>query len=299
MYLNICLLFYSEGGTADFTCHEVNPDSTLKELQKPSGGDHGGTTVDHAFRRILNAIFGADIIKSFKESNMEEFYNLWTHFEFKKRNFQGKDKITLQFPLNLLLKYEEEVGMTVENSVRSSPYRGRVEFRQDKMVIQLELAKEIFNEAISKIVEKTTDLSKEVDNLHAIVLVGGFSESEFLRNTMLEIFKKRGIRVLWPKDPVSAVIKGALIYGHQPRAIDSRVCKYTYGIGRMMKFKPYHPPHKLVDIDGVAWCDDLFNKHIEIGQTVRVDDDFPEAEYFPVTEKMKYGVLMVYASSAK
>ena len=292
------LLFTLTGGTADFTCHEINPDNTLKELQKPSGGDYGGITVDHAFRKLLNALFGADIIEKFKESHMEEFYELFTRFEMKKRNFQGSDKMILQFPVSLLEKYEEEVEMAIANTIRSSPYRGRVEFKQDKMVIQLELAKEIFNEAISKIVEKITDLFKEVDNLQAVVLVGGFSESKFLRNTIMEKFQNK-IRVIWPEEPSSAVIKGAVINGQQPKAIDSRVCKYTYGIGRMMKFKPYHPHDKLVNINGVEWCDDLFNKHIEIGQTVRLDDDFPAEEYFPVTDQMKQAAVMVYASSKR
>lgn len=66
-----------------------------------------------------------------------------------------------------------------------------------------------------------------------------------------------------------------------------------------MRFKDYHPTNKRIVLDGVSWCDDLFNKHIEMGQTVRSDDDFPEEEYFPVTAGMKQGVLMIYATTER
>ena len=293
------------GGTADFTCHEVNPDMTLKELQKPSGGDYGGTTVDNAFRSILNRVFGADIINKFKLNHMGEFYELFDRFEVKKRYFEGTDKMTLQFPYSLLELYEKHAQETVNETLETSPYRGRVVFKKDKIVISLDLVKDIFNEAVNKIVEKTNELLQAVNNIEAVVLVGGFSESPYLNRIMKTKFNgikvfRNSVQVLTPKEPASAVIKGAVINGHQPTAIDSRVCKYTYGIGRMMWFDDHvHPINKRIEVDDTAWCDDLFNKHIEIGQTVRLGDEFEEQEYFPITADMKQGVLEVYASTTK
>ena len=293
------------GGTADFTCHEVNPDMTLKELQKPSGGDYGGTTVDNAFRSVLNKLFGANIINDFKMKHMGEFYELFDRFEVKKRYFDGTDKMTLQFPHSLLELYEDSTLETANETLESSPYRDRVVFKRDKMVISLDLAKDMFNEAVNKIVEKTNELLQAVNNIEAVVLVGGFSESPYLNRVMKAKFDgnrvfHNSIQVLTPKEPASAVIKGAVINGHQPTAIDSRVCKYTYGIGRMMWFDEHaHPINKRIVVDGKVWCDDLFNKHIEIGQTVRLGDEFKEQEYFPITADMKHGVLEVCASTKK
>ncbi|XP_060588401.1 heat shock 70 kDa protein 12A-like [Ruditapes philippinarum] len=63
------------GGTADITCHEVNTDGTLKELHPPTGGDFGGTNVDNAFMNVLVRIFGADIIKQFKQQCMNGYWS--------------------------------------------------------------------------------------------------------------------------------------------------------------------------------------------------------------------------------
>ena len=278
---------------------------TLKELQKPSGGDYGGTTVDNAFRSILNKLFGADVINEFKMESTGEFYELLDRFEVKKRYFDGTDKITLQFPYNLFELYEQRTLESINNTLESSPYKDRIVFKRDKMIITLELARDMFDEAVNKIVDKTNELLGAVSNIEAVVLVGGFSESPYLNNIMKTKFEGKtiyqtAVQVLSPNEPSSAVIKGAVINGHDPKAIDSRVCKYTYGIGRMMWFDDHvHPTSKRIVVDGTPYCDDLFNKHIEIGQTVRLGDDFEEHDYYPVTDYMKQGVLMVYASTKR
>ena len=291
------------GGTADFTCHEINKDLTLKELQKPSGGDYGGTTVDNAFRRVLTGIFGGNILHTFKNKHMDQYCDLFDAFQVKKKAFDGKNRLILTIPLELRKIYEDEVDESVDKTLSSSPYKGRIEFKLDKMFISEGLAKDIFDEAVQKIVDKTTELVRGEDAIDAIVMVGGFSESPYLKDRMNKTFdgkklydSKKTLHVLSPGEPASAVIKGAVLYGHQPKAIDSRICKYSYGIARMMRFKDYHKESKRVIISGVDWCDNLFNKHIEVGQTVRTDDDFKAEEYFPVTGEMKQAVLEVYAS---
>ena len=234
---------------------------------------------------------------------MDDYCELFDRFQLKKKTFNGKDKIILQFPLALHQIYEDTVGESVEMTLDSSPYRGRIEFKLGKMFISEGLAKDIFDEAVEKIVDKTTELLKAENNVEAVVMVGGFSESPYLQDTMNKKFdgkklfdSQKTLHVLSPAEPASAVIKGAVMYGHQPKAIDSRISKYSYGIARMMIFKDHHKEKKRVTIKGVDWCNDLFNKHIEVGQTVRTDDNFKAEEYFPVTDDMKQAVLEVYAS---
>ena len=195
----------------------------MKELQKPSGGDCGGTTVDHAFRDLLNKIFGADVLARFKKQSMEDYCDLFDRFQLKKKTFDGDDKNILQFPLTLMQIYETDVGQTVGDSLGTSPYKDRVEFKLGKMFIFVDLAKDIFNTAVVKVVDKTSDMLKEVSDIKALVLVGGFSESPYLQRVMKDKFdqkiffgRSRGeqLHVVSPEEPASAVIKGAIVYGH-------------------------------------------------------------------------------------
>ncbi|KAG7243261.1 hypothetical protein INR49_011707 [Caranx melampygus] len=55
------------GGTVDLTVHQIEqPQGTLKELYKASGGPYGAVGVDLAFEAMLCQIFGEDFIQSFK-----------------------------------------------------------------------------------------------------------------------------------------------------------------------------------------------------------------------------------------
>ena len=252
---------------------------------------------------MLTGIFGAEVLHDFKNKCMDQYCDLFDAFLLKKKTFEGKSKIILTLPLDLRKIYEDTVGEPVEMTLNSSPYKGRIEFKLDKMFISEGLAKEIFDEAVQKIVDKTSELVKGKDVIDAIVMVGGFSESPYLKDRMNKMFDAKYmykgpkmLHVLSPNEPASAVIKGAVMYGHQPKAIDSRICKYSYGIARVMRFKEYHKESKRFTANGVDWCDDLFNKHIEVGQTVRTDDVFKDEEYFPVTGEMRQAVLEVYAS---
>ncbi|XP_045203507.2 heat shock 70 kDa protein 12A-like isoform X2 [Mercenaria mercenaria] len=286
------------GGTADITCHEVNTDGTLKELHPPTGGDFGGTTIDNAFLNVLIRIFGTDIITQFKRKFMNEYWELMSAFELKKRKFDGTGRVVLKFPVQMLELYKENVGETVEESLLNSNLAKSIEFKHGKVFITETLMKELFNSALTKITNKTLELLTVVSNINCIMLVGGFSESLYLQNVLKEYFDN----LIIPNEPVAAVLKGAVIYGHETKAISSRKCRYTYGIARMIKFDPEkHIGRKKVRMGGFAYCDDSFSKHIEIGTEVSVHtpEKAREREYFPSVAEQKQAVLEVYKSERR
>ncbi|KAH3843689.1 hypothetical protein DPMN_117217 [Dreissena polymorpha] len=279
--------------------HEVNADRTLSELHQPTGGDFGGTKVDNEFVNLLVKIFGAPLYQKFKRNHIEKYISLMQEFETKKRTFDGSRRMALQFPIELGEMYLEDVDQTFQSALHETPFEGKVQCIADKFIIVEELAKTFFDDTIEQIVITADNLLKKVPNMNSIILVGGFSESPYLKSVMRRRF---GDMITIPLEPSQAVLNGAVVYGHRPLAIAERVCKYTYGIGRMMKFKPHHPAHRKVKIDGLDYCDGIFNKHIEVGTKIRVAEDAEKAvvhKYFPTTTAMKQAVLDVYASPFK
>ena len=67
-----------------------------------------------------------------------------------------------------------------------------------------------------------------------IVMVGGFSESRCLQREISRAFPNKYLVI--PEDPGLAVVKGAVIYGHDPKAIVSRIARYTYGVEMAQSF---------------------------------------------------------------
>jgi hypothetical protein len=68
-------------------------------------------------------------------------------------------------------------------------------------------------------------------------MVGGFSESPYLKSEILKRFDSN-IQVLVPRRPQISVVRGACLYGLNPRSITSRIAKKTYGINTLTVFDP-------------------------------------------------------------
>ena len=230
---------------------------------------------------------------------MNEYWELTQEFERKKRYFDGSDKIVFQFPVSLLEMYEQTTGVTIMETLQSSPQEGRIDFRQGKVFITRELAKEIFDTAVDRIYKAAHKIVQNMTGINYIFLAGGFSESPYIQEIMKQRF---GSVIKIPKEPAGAVVKGAVIYGHEGKAISSRVCKYTYGIARMLVFKEgRYPEKRRIKVGKLDYCDNIFNKHIEIGQTVSVEsaNQTKAHEYYPSTDNMTQAVLEVYASTKR
>lgn len=90
-----------------------------------------------------------------------------------------------------------------------------------------------------------------------LLLVGGFSESAILQHAIRTEFPDK--RIIIPEDAGLSVLKGAVLFGHNPDYISSRVMRYTYGFRTVEMFNHnIHDEAKLVMIDGQERCNDNF-----------------------------------------
>jgi hypothetical protein len=95
-------------------------------------------------------------------------------------------------------------------------------------------------------------------------MVGGFSESPYLKAEIKNNFNQEGISVLVPRRPQVSVIRGACMFGLNPRSITSRISKMTYGINTLTTFDPAkHPEEKKVVIEGEDFCEDVFDAFVK------------------------------------
>ena len=105
-------------------------------------------------------------------------------------------------------------------------------------------------------------------------MVGGFSESPMLRHAIEQGFPDK--RTFVPHEAGLAVLKGAVIHGHNDHVITSRISQYTYGIKMYEPFKHgVHPVHRRVkDGYGETMVKGVFNKLVTAGQSVSHDDNY-------------------------
>jgi len=265
-------IFIFLGGTADITVHQRGANGTLKELLPASGGAWGGKSIDDAFRKFLDSIIGKENLELLKTECMEDYIDLFREFETKKRSIvtDKSGKISIVVPVTLMdIMKKDKVRISIAKAVENSAHCKSVNANRQKLQIANDAFRELFKETIDGIISHVEDIlsDRKFKDLQNILMVGGFSECELVQNAMKSKFKDK--KVIVPDDPGLAVLKGAVLYGHVPRSITSRVLRKTYGIQSWPEFDlRKHPQEKKVMIDGVARCKDAFFKYVEIGQSV-------------------------------
>lgn len=176
--------------------------------------------------------------------------------------------------------------------------RDQVAFAGDKLRLQPDQIKRFFTQTCDKITSHLKDIFNQpsVRGTDTILMVGGFSESRMLQTAVRQAFPD--MRFVIPAEAGLAVLKGAVIFGHNPTAIASRVSKFTYGISVNKTFKPgRHPESKKVIIDGEEQVTDVFDKHVEIGEEVEAGKTFAEKSYLPSSRRQSRVVVEVYTSN--
>ncbi|XP_060577012.1 heat shock 70 kDa protein 12B-like [Ruditapes philippinarum] len=300
------LVLDAGGGTVDITVHETLPDSTVKEIYKANGGPWGGTTIDKAFLNFLIEVAGEDTIEIFERDFKEDFLELFREFEIKKKTFgpdiEGNQKITFKVPICIHETYRmQHNGEDFRRSLlMKQSLKGQISFTGDKLRVQPEQVKKLFAETCRRIVTHLREIFSKsaVRNTDTILMVGGFSESIMLQHAVKQAFPEK--KVIIPEEAGLAVLKGAVIFGHNPNMIVARVARQTYGLNVYRNFDPnVHPIERLVIIDGKQKCRGCFSKHVEVGQEIPAGMTFEEKSYYPASRSSTSMVCSIYTSSQR
>lgn len=262
------------GGTSDITVHEKLSNGKLKELCRASGGDCGGTSVDNAFFQIFVKLVGAPLLNAMKREDPSAYLDIFREFEAVKRivDTSKQDKITMTIPRAVLDAIcKNHLGEDFSEVVKFSPYKEKINLRYDKMRIDTNIITDLFKEASGKITNLISDTLQKTDSscLSMIVLVGGFSACKMVQDNIKAKFPDK--RVIVPEDAGLSVLKGAVLFGHRPDYIISRIARYTYGIKTTSPFnEKVHELKRRTYIDGEWKCKNLFKLYIKKGTTVEL-----------------------------
>lgn len=114
---------------------------------------------------------------------------------------------------------------------------------------------------------------ERVNDVKTIVLVGGFAECALVQDSVKSKFSNK--RVIIPEDCGLAVLKGAVMFGHDTSFISLRVLPFTIGI---QACKPYnrkldHDRKHVFLLNGKEYSNNLFHIIVKRDTDVEVDTD--------------------------
>ncbi|KAL3879863.1 hypothetical protein ACJMK2_032141 [Sinanodonta woodiana] len=296
---SVYMVLDAGGGTIDITVHEVLSDGKLKELHKASGGAWGGTQVDEAYRQFLISLVGNPVFRRFQVENKEDYLDMFREFEIKKRDIAPDNDNTVKIRLPSSLKdiFVDEFGEDLRTAIMQTKYANEVSLTGDKLRINAQVIKSLFSNAIQSTVSHVKELMKNkiVSRVSSILMVGGFSESKMLQHAIRSSFPN--VKVIIPHEAGLVVLKGAVVFGHNPSSVSHRICKFTYGVKTTHMFdSEKHDIKKRIEPDCVPLCDDIFDKYVEIGQSVALHVATTEHSYTPTTESQSSVGFRIYAS---
>lgn len=258
------------GGTTDITFQERCIDGKLREIHRPMGGPWGGRNINEAFFAFIEEIFKKDVLDEFKKIYMDDYLHMERQFETKKRAFTSESGVVkMTFPLSLI-ELAKKIWKTdsVDEIIKNSKYAGKVKTETQKLHIPKDIFISLFLPTVDKIIAHIQKIVEDNSvSFDYILLVGGFAECNIVQKRFDDTFNDK--KVIIPEEAGLAVLKGAVLYGHMPQIIATRVARHTYGIESYPKFVDgKHPVSKRVVIDGVARCKDVFFKYVTIGQEI-------------------------------
>ena len=281
------------GGTIDITVHEVIESDFVTEIVEPTGGPWGGANVNAAFWTLLERAFhrGSEVFRRLKEEEPKLWWEIQMRFEHSKRMAKPQNNFNTNIftvGVKLLKFYKKITGKEFEDSI-DKQYSRDIEVNEDYCLsISQKSMSSLFSHAVTKIEECVRKLLQkpELREVKYMLMVGGFSQSPYLREAMQRSFSKN-VKILIPQDPALAVMKGAVLFGKNPDSIRCRMAKKTYGVSTVVNFNTLlHRPNKKFTVEGVDKCKDIFHVFIKKGSSVAIGDCITE-EFAPKTTDAK------------
>ena len=215
--------------------------------------------MDKEYLKMYETIFGNEAITKLKKDDIAEYLTITREFEAKKRtvtaNYGSHFVTRLSAVLNVMVSNEEKM-----RKIQSSYLRDKVSLVRDKLKISPTLMESFFKDSLDNIIDHAKTILRSIEDVNMILLVGGYGESPLVQETFRNEFTN--LEIIIPQDCNLAVMKGAVLFGHNPMSITARILRFTYGVSVKCKFDPNIHPHerRFTDIDGVEKCKSAFEK---------------------------------------
>ncbi|OAP59951.1 hypothetical protein AYL99_04953 [Fonsecaea erecta] len=191
------------GGTVDlitYAIESLKPTVKVREAVPGGGGACGSTFLNRIFRKYLEE--NLSDLDGFDEDTLEDALNEFENIT--KRRFTGEEQsVILRVP-----------GLTddVEKGIK-----------RQKFTIKATVIKDLFKPVMTAITTLVKSQLQQSKTAKAVILVGGFGQSPYLRSCIQQVVGEN-IEIIQPPYGWTAVVRGALLVAlHDSAPSESRV----------------------------------------------------------------------------
>jgi len=211
--------------------------NNINQLIEPLGGHFGSRNINKDLMKIIEKVFGKEIIENAKEKQFDEYLLTLNNLEeikkkYKKNStksyevyakFDRKNSFldNLKYKCIYILK-----KLKIKEMFREFKYENySIKYDENKIYLPDNLIEKIINYRINEIINYIKSKNIFIKKYDYIVLTGGFSNNPILVNEFRNNFKN--VRVLSNQE--NSVLEGSLIYIKNKKRINSIISYNTYG----------------------------------------------------------------------
>jgi hypothetical protein len=240
------------GGTVDLTTRKLLEENRLSEVTRRAGDFCGSTFIDKEFIELLKREVGNEAIDLLSDKHYGQLQYLVQEFcQYVKLPFTGDDP-DFSYEMDL-----EAIAPTLLQCVTGSE-KDLMEEKEWMIELDFNTIKSMFDPIIDRIIGMIrVQLDNSPEKCSAIFLVGGFSQSKYLKNRIEKEFYQLVENISIPNQPIAAVVRGAAIYGKNLQesknlksmnnvkcVIATRILNYTFGIKLYDIWQDGDPPDR-------------------------------------------------------
>lgn len=173
---------------------------------------------------MLVRLFSGPCFVTFKKKNPIDYMDMMRSFEERKKAFKLHDIAVKSRISAILLEMSEKICKSkFEDIVSDSLYAGNFHLKRNKLCIDANVFRDLFKNSLSKLIADVNEVLQHdrCKEVRAIMLVGGYADCELLLTAVKQAFPDKD--VFAPYEGILSVLKGAVIYGHTPKIVTSRI----------------------------------------------------------------------------
>ncbi|CAG8640705.1 10242_t:CDS:2, partial [Paraglomus occultum] len=280
------------GGTVDLTTRYLIEDGALGEETESTCETCGSTFVDKEFLKFIGQRLGINKrqMNKLRRDNCVAFQQLTDTFIIPiKTDFTGEES---DFPRARRLRLDcPKYHVFVENT----SFEKRHLMTKAGWIIDIKFhdVKRMFDTVVDKILRLIHDQIHNSGRMcSALFLVGGFSESVYLQKRIKEKFVKDVRKIVVPRNPICAVMRGALQYGLE---IEEDPTKTNYRCNKIIKTRKLRYTYGTEILNPILFACGIpgFSRLAKRGDEVTVGSTFKEI-YYPVSRRQKQMSMNLY-----
>ncbi|CAG8494800.1 11423_t:CDS:2, partial [Ambispora leptoticha] len=282
------------GGTTTSLSIRTLTDNELDETTSTTTTEFcGSTSVNFDFEKYLDHKIGESAVETLAEKHYPQLQYLIQYFSKEvKHSFDGNKETWGTHEIDL----EDVCPVSLQYIDESE----RAELEKLDWLIELdfETVENFFERAVRGVIRAIREKLSTCDQkkVSAIFLVGGFAESKYLSMKIKKEFNDSVRTISVPPNPITSVMRGAVLYELKKDINYTRTLKRTYGIQICRDWIPGDP----IERKDARSLIDIFSAIVKRGTKVSIDQEFKfiGQPAFPRARKVDIGIYSTESDDA-